>query len=70
MSMGYDAGTVDAGYEWVGYHGVGPEKQYSNPLSLNWAESNWPTFLPCAVLSNSEVDIPGYEADLRQPGRL
>ena len=30
--MGYDAGTVDAGYEWVGYHGIGPdEARSSNP---------------------------------------
>jgi hypothetical protein len=61
VEMGYDVGTVDAGYEWVGYHGIGPEKAHSNPHSLNWYEDNWPLFLPCAILSNSPVDFPGYE---------
>ncbi len=26
VAMGYDASTVDAGYEWVGFNGTGPEK--------------------------------------------
>ena len=61
VAMGYDPGTVDAGYEWVGSHGVGPEKRNSNPLDVNWWEDNWPTFRPCAVLSNSLVDIADYK---------
>jgi cytochrome bd-type quinol oxidase subunit 1 len=60
VAMGYDAKTVDAGYEWVGLHGTGPEVPESNPLRLNWWEGNWPTFRPCAVVSNSQLDVANY----------
>jgi hypothetical protein len=60
VAMGYDARVVDAGYEWVGYNGKGPEMPFSNPASLNWWQDNWPTFRPCAVVSNSRLDLPGY----------
>jgi len=56
VAMGYDARTVDAGYEWVGYHASGAEKPGSGVYGLNWYDENWSSFRPCAVLSNSPLD--------------
>jgi 4-amino-4-deoxy-L-arabinose transferase-like glycosyltransferase len=56
VAMGYEAGTVDAGYEWVGYHATGAETG-ANTYSVNWYEAAWPSFRPCAVVSNSPLDI-------------
>jgi hypothetical protein len=53
VAMGYDAQTVDAGYEWVGYHGTGAGKPGSGAYRLNWYTGFWASFRPCAVLSNS-----------------
>lgn len=56
VAMGYDARTVDAGYEWVGYHATGAEKSGSGAYNLVWYYEFWPSFRPCAVLSNSPLD--------------
>ena len=60
VAMGYDAMTVDAGYEWVGAHAVGPGKTTLDPHSLTWWDSLFMQGPPCAVLSNSEIDLEGY----------
>jgi 4-amino-4-deoxy-L-arabinose transferase-like glycosyltransferase len=57
VAMGYDARTVDAGLEWVGYHASGVERPGSNPSGLTWYEDDWPSFRPCAVVSNSPLDV-------------
>jgi len=59
VAMGYDPQTVDAGYEWVGSHGTGTQ-QFFDPTGINWWEDIWTSFRPCAVLSNSPVEIDGY----------
>jgi 4-amino-4-deoxy-L-arabinose transferase-like glycosyltransferase len=56
VAMGYDARTVDAGYEWVGYHATGAEDPGRNAHGLTWYEDFWSSFRPCAVLSNSPLD--------------
>jgi 4-amino-4-deoxy-L-arabinose transferase-like glycosyltransferase len=56
VAMGYAAQTVDAGYEWVGYHASGIEDSSSAAVRLNWYD-DWSSFLPCAVLSNSPLDL-------------
>ena len=61
VALGYDATTVDAGYEWVGSHATGPEQVTSDPTKLTWWEALWPSFRPCAVLSNTPLDLPTYE---------
>ena len=61
VALGYDATTVDAGYEWVGSHATGPEHVTSDPTKLTWWERLWPSFRPCAVLSNTPLDLPMYE---------
>jgi hypothetical protein len=61
VAMGYDPRTVDAGYEWVGTHGIGEQRLDPDSLSLNWYGNYWPSFIPCAVVSNTELDVPEYE---------
>jgi Dolichyl-phosphate-mannose-protein mannosyltransferase len=56
VAMGYDARTVDAGYEWVGYHASGAEKLGSGARGLTWYDARWPSFRACAVLRNSPLD--------------
>jgi hypothetical protein len=60
VAMGYDATTVDAGYEWVGAHAVGPQKATLDPKSLTPWDGLFMSGPPCAVLSNSELDLEGY----------
>jgi hypothetical protein len=53
VAMGYDARTVDAGYEWVGYHATGAGRQGDGDRGQAWFEDlMWPN-PTCAVLSNS-----------------
>lgn len=61
VAMGYTAQTVDAGYEWVGIHGIGPMKPEFIPTEVNWWDDVWPSFRACAILSSSPVEIPAYK---------
>lgn len=56
VSMGYDPRTIDAGYEWVGSHGVGPQVAGAHDYGLTWYDDYWPSFRPCAVVANSPLD--------------
>jgi 4-amino-4-deoxy-L-arabinose transferase-like glycosyltransferase len=55
VAMGYDARTVDAGLEWVGFHasGVGTG---SGTYGVTWYYDRLSSFRPCAVVSNSPLD--------------
>ncbi len=55
-SAGYDARTVDAGYEWVGYHAFGTARSGEADFVLPWYYEAIPAQLPCLVLSNSRLD--------------
>jgi hypothetical protein len=56
VAMGYDARTVDAGYEWVGYHAIGAGRQEDGDRGQAWFEElMWPN-PTCAVLSNTRAD--------------
>ena len=57
VALGYPPGLVDAGYEWVGYHASGSEVAAAHDYGLMWYDDNWPSFRPCAVLSNSPLDV-------------
>ena len=59
VAMGYAPQTVDAGYEWVGAHAIGQEAAGANDYGLTWYDDLWPSFRPCAVLSNSPLDKAG-----------
>ena len=56
VAMGYDARTVDAGYEWVGYHASGPGIPGSSSHALNWYDDYWPSLRLCALLSENPVE--------------
>jgi len=62
VAMGYDARTVDAGYEWVGFHATGSGSPGSGPGGLDstngatWYKGVLTAVNPCAVLSNSPLD--------------
>jgi hypothetical protein len=54
--LGYDARTIDAGYEWVGFHAVGDGRQGDGDRGQAWFEElMWPNPV-CAVLLNSLAD--------------
>jgi 4-amino-4-deoxy-L-arabinose transferase-like glycosyltransferase len=56
VAIGYDARTIDAGYEWVGYHATGPGGQGGGDRGQAWFENlMWPAPL-CAIVSNSPSD--------------
>ncbi len=67
VALGYDATTVDAGYEWVGIHAVGDQNATFAHKGLNWWEDLFGSFRPCAFLSNTPVDVPGYELVRENP---
>jgi len=62
VAMGYDARTVDAGYEWVGFHATSPGSPGSGPGGFDssngatWYKGALTTVSPCAVLSNTPLD--------------
>ena len=56
VALGYDAQTVDAGYEWVSYHASGVGNSGSGAYGLTWYDDVLSSSRPCAVLSNSPLD--------------
>ena len=59
VALGYDARTVDAGYEWVGSHGneLGTG---TGTYGLMWYDDEFAKGRPCAVLSNSPLELSAY----------
>ena len=60
VAMGYDARTVDAGYEWVGYHADSAGNTGSRRYGLMGYDDRFMTSRPCAVLSSSPLDADGF----------
>lgn len=60
VAMGYQAQTVDAGLEWVGYHSAGIINSGAQTYGLMPYDDTWLPSPPCAVLSNSPLDDPSY----------
>lgn len=56
VSAGYDARTVDAGYEWVGYHATVRSTTGNPEFILPWYYEAIPAQYPCLVVSNSRLD--------------
>jgi hypothetical protein len=61
VALGYDPGTIDVGPEWVEFHGAGQQSPGIHDYGLTEYDDRWPSFRPCAVLSNSPLDIPGFQ---------
>jgi 4-amino-4-deoxy-L-arabinose transferase-like glycosyltransferase len=55
VANGYDATTVDAGYEWVGYHASTVGSLSAPATNMVWSNDRWAFESPCAVISNSEL---------------
>ena len=70
VSRGYDASTVDAGYEWVGYHSSGVPNQTPAAYGLTWWDDDLLPGPPCAVVSSSPLDQPGFVLVPGGPVRL
>ena len=56
VAMGYDPRTVDAGYEWVGYHSTGEGTPAADSVGSSWYHDMLSSQPACAVLSNSPLD--------------
>ena len=56
VALGFDAKTVDAGYEWVGYHSSSVASSGSGTYDLTWYDDALLPAPPCAVLSSSRLD--------------
>jgi hypothetical protein len=65
VALGYDARTVDAGYEWIGYHAMGPGGQGGGNRGQAWFENLMSPAPLCAVVSNSP---PGSDEPLLDEG--
>lgn len=56
VSAGYDARTIDAGYEWVGYRSTSSGLVTSGGFGLTWYDDLFLPAPPCAAISNSPLD--------------
>jgi len=61
VRRGFAAETVDAGFEWVGFHGTGLAelRALSEPSMTEYAVK-FPSFRQCAVASSSPLDFPWF----------
>jgi hypothetical protein len=55
VALGYDAQTVDSGYEWSGNHSIGPAEPGTPARDMTWNVDRWSLSNACAVLSNSPL---------------
>ena len=61
VRLGFAADTVDAGFEWVGFHATGlAELTASREPSLTEYAVKFPSFHQCAVASSTPLDFPGF----------
>ena len=60
VALGYAAETVDAGYDWVGFHAGTHINAAAPAYGLTWYDDAFMVSPPCAVVSNSALDVPGY----------
>lgn len=58
VAAGYDARSVDAGYEWIGTHSSGLPEPGVPADNMVWIGSRWALDRPCAVVSNDRLDDP------------
>ena len=61
VALGYSPDTIDVGPEWVEFHASGQQSPGIHDYGLTVYDDRWPSFRPCAVLSNSRTEIPGFQ---------
>jgi hypothetical protein len=61
VRLGYAASTVDAGFEWVGFHatGLADPKARRVPNMTSYA-AKFSSFHQCAQATSSPLDVPGF----------
>ncbi len=60
VALGYAPATVDAGYDWVGFH-AGMHANVVRPaLGVAWYDDMFMTSPPCAYVSNDRLPVPGF----------
>ena len=67
VAIGYESRTIDAGYEWVGYHSSGTGGQGGGDRGQAWFEYLMPPAPICAIVSNSP---PGTDEPFLDKGLL
>jgi hypothetical protein len=65
VALGYKADTVDAGFDWVGFHHPGmarPDRVVSTPATYPPAtyDAYFPGFERCAIVTGDSQAPPGY----------
>jgi hypothetical protein len=69
VRLGFAADTVDAGFEWVGFHATGLADLTAPPAaSMTEYAVKFPSFRQCAVVSSSALDFPGFSLVLTRTG--
>ena len=61
VQEGFSADTIDAGYEWVGYHATTPGDPTNRTSTVTFYRSWWTSFAPCAIVSSAPIPLPGRE---------
>lgn len=51
--------SVDAGFEWVGFHAPGLATVATPVRALTWWEAYWPEFHLCGFVASQPQDYPG-----------
>jgi hypothetical protein len=61
VAAGIPAESIDAGFEWVGYHVLGPADFAHGAPGLTWYETWWPSFRLCGVVASVPQNLQGEE---------
>jgi hypothetical protein len=61
VAAGIPAESIDAGFEWVGYHIRGPADLANAGPGLIWYERWWPSFRLCGVVASGPQGLEGGE---------
>jgi hypothetical protein len=61
VGLGVSAATIDAGYEWVGFHAETPANAAQPVPARTWYEGWWAGFTPCGLVSSLPLTDAGAE---------
>ena len=59
VRQGVPASTIDAGFEWVGYHAVEPARTGNRQSTPDWWVQLFPSFTTCGVVSSAPLELTG-----------
>jgi hypothetical protein len=65
VQLGFAPETVDAGFEWVGFHAIGAADPTARSVpSMTTYAPKFPSFHQCAVAASSPLVVPGFNLEL------